>query len=182
MIPTEVIENKGKLSKWKDIIDIAHSICVILAIIGAGVWFYKQGEIRPKADITHDINCQDIHKNNKLVHILINIKNIGKTPIDIYKGTIRLQQITPLTEKLLKDIDNGVDIVNQDIGIVSSWPFACEKGEYVLNDKISIEVGETRRVDYDFIIPRNVTIVKLYSYFEVFNSANWKTVTIYAIK
>ena len=174
--------NKSKtLSKLKDILDIVHSTFVILAIICAGYWFFKQGEIRPKTDISHVITSQNIHKNSKLVHALISIKNIGKTPIDIHKSTIRLQQITSLTAKILKDIDDGVDIINRDIGIVSCWPFACEKGEYVLNEKISVEVGETRRVDYDFLIPRDVTMVRLYSYFESFNGGNWKTVTIFPV-
>jgi hypothetical protein len=170
------------LSKWKDIIDITHNIIVILAIISAGLWFYLKGQIRPKVDIKHEIVCQNIHNNNNLVNVVINLKNIGETPIELIAGTVRLQKITPLDDDLKKDIDSGVDIIDRKHGIVLKWPYACKEGKYEIAESIFIEVGETRRIDYDFIIPSDVTMIKIYSYFEEKNKGRWRRVTISHVK
>lgn len=175
----------GKLSKWKDIIDIAHSIFVILAIICAGYWFYKQGEIRPKADITHEITYLNIHKDKKLVHVLINIKNIGHTPIVITKGTLRIQKIMPLDDKLRQKIEIGEDIVDEEYGKVP-WPYACEHGECdnLIIDPVTIEVGETYPIDREFNISRDVSAIRVYSYFNNPNRpySKWGTAKVYDIE
>lgn len=183
------VKSNGKkvktLSQLKDIIDIAHNIIVILAIIAAGIWFYLKGQIRPKIDIAHEIICQNIHKDNNLVNVVINIRNIGETPIEIINGIVRLQKIAPLSDDLKKDIDSGVDIIDKNFGIVL-WPYACkekEKVEYEIKNSIYIEVGETRRIDYDFIIPSDVKMIKLYSYFvDSKNNGKWKRVSIYHVR
>jgi len=180
----KIKEPKDKsISKWKDLIDIVHSIFVILAIICAGYWFFKQGEIRPRADIFHEITYRNIYKGNNWVHVLINIKNIGKTPIVIEKGTVWIQQVTPLADKFKTDLDSGVNIINKDYAVV--WPNACNQEPYKRNTPISIEPGETDRKSYEFIVPRDVTTIKVYSYFENPNKSydiGWKTITIYDMK
>jgi hypothetical protein len=185
-------ENLDRLTKWKNIFDIAHSIFIIVALMFAGYWWIKQGQNHPRVHITHDIACKNIHKKNNLVHVMINIKNIGQTPIKVNKSIVNVQQVTPLTEDLIRDIETGKSIIDRNYGLVTRWPFACEKaeeGEYVLNEQIPIEVGETQRLDYDFLIPSEVTTIKLYSLHEStgsfpFSNVNvrWKTVTIHLIK
>lgn len=171
--------NKGKtLAKWKDIIDIIHSIFVIFAIIWAGIWFFQQGEIKPRTDVSHEITHRIIHDNYKWVHILVNIKNTGKTPVVIEKCTVYIQQIRPLDDHLKNAIESGKNIVDEKSCMVI-WPYACDK-QHIRNLPRKLLPGETERKSYEFIVSRAVETIKAYSYFEGdINDIGTRTVTIY---
>jgi hypothetical protein len=174
-------ENKNKrktLSKWKDIIDIIHSICVILAILWAGIWFFQQGEIKPRTEVSHEITHRTIHDKNNWVHILVKIKNTGKTPVEIEKGTVYIQRIKPLDEQLKKAIESGQDIIDKKNRMVI-WPYAC-KPQPLQKQSKKLLPGETERESYEFIVPLDVKTIKAYSYFESETyDIGTRTVTIY---
>lgn len=178
------------LSKWKDIFDILQKIFTILAIVGAGIWFYMQGESRPRAIISHEITHRKIHAKKTWVHVSVILENIGKLPINIESGKVWIQQIKPIPKSLIKDIKSDVNIVNEDTFIVN-WPNPCG---YIhkLKDKIWIEPGEKDRKSYEFLISSDLKTIKVYSHFEnpqkswkfweKLSPIGWENVTIYDLK
>jgi hypothetical protein len=182
MSPREVIENREKsLSKWKDIFDIAHSIFVILALLCAGYWFFVRSEIKPRADVSHEITHRTIHGEHNWVHVLVNIKNIGYTPVVIEKGKVYIQQIKPLSDDLKKAIESGDEIIDKQNCMVI-WPNAC-KQQYERNQPKKLLPGETERKSYEFIVSLDVKTIKAYSYFESdTQEIGTRTVTIYDLK
>ena len=76
------------------------SVATILAILIGGVWTYilfiKNREKFPKADITHSIEKIN-RKNDVIVRLTIEIKNLGKVKLPVKSGEVRLQQIKPVS-------------------------------------------------------------------------------------
>ncbi|MGA7577970.1 MAG: hypothetical protein ACLQUW_01540 [Desulfobaccales bacterium] len=182
----------SSISKWKDITEIVKSVFIVAGIIGTGYWFFEQGEVRPRADIAHEITYRHISKDYTWIHVSVIVKNIGMTPIRIEKGKVYIQQILPLSKNLEGNLKTKNNIVDKNFFIVI-WPNACEDNTiYNINQRLLIEPGEVNRKYFEFVIPSNITTIKVYSYFEntqrswvywiKYISVGWKTATIYDIK
>jgi len=182
----------NSISKWKDILEILKSVFIILGIIGGAVWFYEQGEVKPRAEISHEITYRNISKDYKWVHVLVNIKNIGRIPIRIEKGSVNVQRILPLNSEIENKLKSGTNIIDKKFFIVI-WQNADKYNTiHNLQKPTMIEPGEVDKKYFEFIIPHNLITIKVYSYFEnparswwywiKYDPAGWKTVTIHNIK
>ncbi len=162
-------ESSSILSRVKSMAGIAQSIATVIAIIVAGIWFIERRETSLKVDITHTVIHRQIDDKQTWVRVSIEIFNQGKRLLDLESGLFSIHQILPLESDnipILKDY--RVD-----------WPLISDPCKRKLN--IKIEPGEKDHLDHEFLIPRNVQTVEIYSYFQ--NPENpdigWSKSTVY---
>jgi hypothetical protein len=161
------------LIKIKDHLSAIQSICLIAGIIAGLIWFYDQGESRPRVIISHKITSRKINDDAFWINVSVKIHNIGKVPVHINSGFVRIQKIIPLSDEMTKDIKRNVSIIDKKSCIVR-WPPACQHYEYKLKDNLSIEPGEFDRKSYEFFVPSDLKTIKVYSYFENPEKSWWK--------
>lgn len=164
-----VKESSSILTRVKSVANIAQSVATVIAIIVAGIWFIERREASLKADITHTVIHRQIDDKQTWLRVSIKISNQGKRLLDLKSGLFSIHQILPLEPDdipILKDYR-----VN--------WPLIGKPCERELN--IKIEPGEADHLDHEFLIPRNVQTVEIYSYFQ--NPENqdigWPKSTVY---
>ncbi len=151
---TTVKEESSVLSRVRSAAGIAQSVVTVIAIIVAGVWFIERREASLKADITHTVIHRQIDDKQTWVRVSIEISNLGKRLLDLKYGLFSIHQILPL---------EPVDIpILKDYRV--DWPLIGDHCKRKLN--IKIEPGEKDHLDHEFLIPRNVQTVEIYSYFQ----------------
>jgi hypothetical protein len=146
---------------------VLHAVTVV-AIAVAGVWFFLTREAAPHGRTSHEAVSQKISDNHRWVHVDVLIQNVGKRPINIGYCSAKVERVLPLDESQLKSLGNG------KLGGKSSeinWPQAAaiqrrDRGHF-------IEPGEEHRLRFDFVIPANVELVRVYSYFSPDRESGW---------
>lgn len=161
------------LIKSKEYFAVIQSICIIAGIIAGLIWFYNQGESRPRVIITHKITDRKISDNIVWISVSVKIHNVGKVPVNVDSGFVRIQKIIPLSKNMITDINKDVSIIDKKSCIVI-WPPACQHYEYKLKDKLFIEPGEVDRKSYEFLVPADLKTIKVYSYFGNPEKSWWK--------
>jgi hypothetical protein len=102
------------MEKLKIFFEILEMAITSIAIIIGGLWTYrkfvKKRENFPFASITHRIIEIDVDNKKKLVHLSIEIKNIGEVVFSIVAYNVQINKVIPLDneirEKILKDEDS----------------------------------------------------------------------------
>ncbi len=162
-------EPSPKLSRVESAAGIAQSVATVIAIIVAGIWFIERREASLKADIIHTVIHRQIDDKQTWVRVSIKISNQGKRLLDLKSGLFSIHQILPLRS------DDILGLNNYRV----NWPLIGKPCKRELNTKI--EPGEADHLDHEFIIPRNVQTVEIYSYFQ--NPENpdigWSKSTVY---
>lgn len=161
------------LIKGKEPLAAIQSICIIAGIIAGVIWFYGQGESRPRVIISHKITDRKINENIVWINVSVKIHNIGKVPINIDSGYVTIQKIIPLSEDMIKNIKKYFYLKDRNSCIVN-WPAACQHYEDKLNEKLFIEPGGVDRKSYEFLVPSDLKTIKVHSYFENPEKSWWK--------
>jgi hypothetical protein len=139
-----------------------NSIVVALAIFAAGWWFWTQGESSPKANITQSIIHRQMDNQWVWVHLSVRIRNAGKTPLQITSGNIRLDQILPLDGPIVEAIKLDKPLIPEGETRVK-WPAIA--GPYKAPLDLRIESGEEDSLSYEFVIPKRIRTIRVYSHF-----------------
>ena len=180
-----VKENSNSISNW---VSIAESIFTILAIIIGGIWTYimfiKKRERYPRANISHKLyKC--LLEDNLLIHLTVTIENISSVLMTIKSGEVRICQILPVPQSIKELIDETSDIVKKNAN-EAPWPEMSIR-EF-LEDKKPIEI-EPKEIDclhFDFIIPKNVELIEVYSHLENIKKPKkeigWNTTTLHKVE
>jgi len=160
---------------------IIQSGVTVAAIIAAGIWFFWRGEPSPKANIAHVVTHRQITEQWTWLHVSIIVSNVGKRPLDLGFGIIRVQKILPLDPKVSETIKRNETPIDQKAMIVL-WPRIGKPYKPEINMKI--QPDESDRVSCEFIIPSYVQTVKIYSFFTKSEDSpiGWPTTTIYDLK
>ena len=161
------------LKKLSEIASFAQTLLTIAGIFAALWWFWAQAESSRKANITPSITHKKI--DNELTWILISVEivNVGKRPIKLRNGDIRLKMIYPVNISINDRIKDGLpSLVNKDTHTVP-WPILEENPV-----KISADVypGETHTIYYESVIPAFLESLELYIYFAEKNDWTWESV------
>jgi hypothetical protein len=170
-----------RLEKTEKITSIIQAVVTVIAIILAGIWFYLQRELRPKLNITHTVTYQPITEHWNWIHIDVGLTNISKRHLRLTRGRIRIQQILPLDDPLAEAINRGENLIPQEQTQVT-WPMLGNT--YSPNLQIRMEPGESDTLEYEFIVPSSLKVVRIYTYFEEREGAEWgwSRATIYELK
>ena len=150
--------------RLKNGLSIVQSMLTIAAILIGAVWFLQQGDPFAKATISHEITDRLLGEGNRWIHIAITITNPGKTALALDTGTIRIQQIKPLDSSVTDALASGTpnSIVSRKHYVVY-WTMPVEEYSPQLNAEIA--PGESDTLYYEFVIPRAIATMKIYSDF-----------------
>lgn len=160
----------------KDTVGILYSIAAISAIIAGGLWAYlnfslQRNEYRvayPAADIKQNLTSITFDNGRRLLIVGIYLRNIGKVRIDIKRGDIWVQQILPITSCI-----DGKSCAKAEIAKAASdakrmndtfsWEGIATRD---IEKQITLEPSEEQHHEYEFIIPSEVRVVRIHSWFK----------------
>ena len=147
------------------IVQAAANVAVLLLGAGWTAYLFKNRRGKfPRANITHEIIDRRIEADKILLRVDVSIANVGDVLLQIEHGIVRVNQMLPVTENLLEDInaDGGIDDFNV---VETKWPNLAAREQDWLIEMFEIEPAETDEVNYDFVIPFGVKTVEVYTYF-----------------
>jgi hypothetical protein len=154
------------LAKNKDAFASLESAFKIIGIILAGIWTYllfvRKREKFPRADLKHRIEFWDISEQERLIRIVLVIKNESDVLLRLFDGETWIQQMKPWpieTIEKFKEQNEKSGKVSAEVG----WLLISEKNH---NQEREIEPKESDEVSMDFIIDKSYEQILIYSFFE----------------
>jgi hypothetical protein len=183
--------NAGK-NRFLDMCQAAQAIATILALIIGGVWglkiYYSTREAFHKADISHKVEFVQITDKKVLARISVIVTNSGKGSLTLDSGIIRVSQVLPLANCMdIKELpcpkhriernENPVP-EGDETDKIALWPSIID------NIKLAytyLEPTEKTANYADIILPINVEVIQVYSYFPNpdIDNIGWKTITLH---
>lgn len=158
---------------FKDKINVAEAIVSIFAIIVGGVWTYnlfiKERRHYPHANIEQKVSHAALSKHINLLRVGIELTNTGSSRLLSGKSVIRIQQILPVlpcpkqgpcakdeVSSALREIERKANTF--------SWRLIAKR-EHNFKKALDIEPGEKDFIEYEFVVPTEIKVVRIYSYF-----------------
>lgn len=158
---------------FKDKIETVGTMVTIGAILVGGLWTYKlfieERKHYPHANIEQKVSHVQLSDRTNLLRVGIELTNSGTSRLRSDKAIVRIQQILPVPPCIgegpcakeevisaLKDPERKADRF--------SWPMIAER-EHNVGQFLDIEPGEKDLVEFEFVVPTEVTVVRIYSYF-----------------
>ena len=170
----------------KDILVAIQSFIVSVGVIVGGIWTYRlfirNRQKYPRSNLSHNILHKCLPDGQIFLRVETEIQNSGDVLISLLSGETRTQQILPISDDTVKDI-NDFKLKNDKKEI--EWPSISEKEIKWDKGKCEIEPGEKDQICFDFIIDSNVTDLLVYSFFKNIKkqkNLGWGITTIYNIK
>jgi hypothetical protein len=157
----------------KDTVETVQAIITTAAIIIGGIWTYnlfvKERQQFPHANIEQKISHVALSKQTNLLRVGIEIANTGSSRLLLGKSIIRVQQILPIppcpkqgpcasqqVNAAIKESERQADRF--------SWPLIAER-EKGFEQPLDIEPGEKAPIEFEFVVPSDVKVIRVYSYF-----------------
>ena len=155
------------IEDYKNIAETFQAIFTVIAIIVAGFWTYylfiENRSSYPIAELELSYDEFNILDNKILVHASIKIKNNGTVLLKAEEAELRLRQVTPLPEEVVKNINDGVDLVTKEETEVL-WPHIAGRIWDYKESFMEIEPGESDVLHADFAIDKTVEVIEFYFY------------------
>lgn len=163
---------------WKkEVISTMQSVVTILAILIGGIWFFISDQGSRKVNISHSEANYKLNEKWRWIELSIKIENAGKRIAYIESATIWLQKILPVPKDIQELIDKDKRIIPKGKREVQ-WNIIGRP----YNEHLSVEIlpGELDVLEFDFIIPESIQVVKAYSHFAKPNAPNigWQHTSI----
>lgn len=156
------------LSRVRDIAEIIQAAAAVSALVIGGVWTYllfvRQRQRFPRAEVEHEIAWSPLTNDQALVHVSVEVKNVGNSLIRLTDGYVQIQQVRPLESALESRIVSGIDPVEDGCAEIE-WPLLGRRDCDWQDEPREIEPGETDGFPFDFVIPVSVATIEVYSHF-----------------
>jgi hypothetical protein len=156
---------------FKEKVETVQAIVTIAAILVGGLWTYRifieERHEYPHANVEQKLSHVVLSKRAKLLRVGIELSNTGSAKMMIGKATIWVQQILPM----LSCPKDGVCVADETNDAIKNikrkndhfgWPLIAERNG---NVEYSIEPGEKQLLEFEFIVPPEVKVARVYSYF-----------------
>jgi hypothetical protein len=166
-------ESKSFTAVWKDRIDIVQSLISIIAIIVGGWWTYdiflKERRNLPHANLEHIVSHFPLTQDINLLSVVVKITNNGQARMDIASTDVRIQQVLPMLPCAESQIDcatDELDIALQETARAGDrfhWTKIAGRKNF-LESPLLVEPGETEYMDFEFAIPADTRLIRVYSY------------------
>ena len=177
----------------KDLVGIGKDVVATLAILVGGIWTYnifvKERQNFPHANLEHQISHIRLTKELNVLRIGVEIANTGSSRIVVGKANVWIQKIKPLSP-----CENGAACLAKELSEAPAdpdkkadrpeWPLLaarqiCTTRKDGAQDDcplmtgrepgrgafVDIEPGEKDVVDFEFVVPADVQIARVYTYF-----------------
>lgn len=173
---------------WGEVASALEASVTVIAILVGGVWTYilfvRRRQKYPRANVTLIINTWRIEGRQRLLHLGVQVENVGDTLIELKYGTVRIQQLLPIIDDAAATIACGRDPVPANECEVP-WPLLCERACPWEKVPREIEPGETDAFHFDFVIPDSVSVLGVYTYLRNVRKAKrnvgWNATSIYNV-
>lgn len=180
----------------KDLFSVVQSFFVSIGVIIGGVWaywlFYKNRQIYPRANLSHEISHKIVSDDKIFLRVAVKISNVGNVVISLNKCDVRVQQILPANDKINELIKNNHDnchIKEHDNywDYELPWPAICHLKDGWRKELTEIESNEIDQFCFDFLIDSKIETISIYTYFSNLTKKKetelgWSLTTIYDIK
>jgi len=154
------------LDDFKTIADIIQATLTSFAIIIGGVWTYdkfiRMREKYPRAKCTHKIIEKPL-RNELLIHVCVEITNIGEVLLSLVSYDVRIYQINPLSTELERQITEKKFSITEGEREID-WPLIGSRKGELGKSEYEIEPKETQVLHFDFPMDYNVRGIQIYSY------------------
>lgn len=147
-----------QIEEIKNVVQTVQSVSTTLAIVIGGVWSYKKfvrkREKYPRAKIEHQVFFREILNEKALLRVDISVENVGEILLTFVPKVVFVRRISPVQEYWFNFDPNN-----------TKWELiASERGK--ISQRKEIEPGESEQLIYDFIVPSNLEVISIHSYFE----------------
>jgi hypothetical protein len=154
------------LDNVEKIVSIVSSCVSTLAIIvGAIFAWWRWGREAPsmqRGELKHDVVHSPISHSHRLLHVTLNLKNVGTATLKPIEAYTKVFQVVPLPEDFNVRLHEG----SLPLGVTKTeidWPSIGRRDYPVREDQVRIDSGETETYGADFIISADVSAVFVYS-------------------
>ena len=162
---------------WKDLIPIIQAaltsiqaLLISIGIVVGGIWTYfifvRERLSFPKVNIDLNIEDENIDHppDKRIIHVEIQLKNIGRVILKSDYSELRLRKVVPIPEEISSIVEKGDDPVAEGRTEIE-WPLIAKQREWQWKDKdFEIEPGETDFFHADYIINSDIKVVEFYFY------------------
>jgi len=153
-----------------------------LGILGAGVWAYwrfvRRRDKFPKAELEHRVTFDKLSNDRLLLRVGLFVRNAGDVLLKWSEGGIRIQQVAPCPSHVVQWIEDGLKTQGATEG---NWPVVADRS--LTDHRQEIEPNEADATYFDFLIPREVETVLVYS--SIMNAAKtgiaWNHTTMHRV-
>jgi hypothetical protein len=178
--------SQSEVSDLQARIEILKSLTEAIAIVIAGLWTYE----------LYIKNRYDHPYRNGMIYlsVFVTVTNEGKTKLDLGGGRISVRQILPVPEQIKKMLHETINRSGEEeIRLGTSQGLFIDSGQRFgwitlglrqwsqLRGKMKeLEPGQTREIQFDFLIEDEVKVVEAISYIE-YSKSSWESATLYSL-
>jgi hypothetical protein len=178
----------------KERIEIVQGVITILAIVVGGLWTYqvfiKERREYPHANIEQKISHVELSKSATLLRVGLELTNTGTSLMSIGLLIVRVQQVLPILPCPSDGVCAGkeISIALENVDRQEdrfSWALL---GERKVTTDVDIEPGERQTLDFEFAIPPDVKLARVYVYirneqkFKEGNDVGWTSARYYNVR
>lgn len=181
---------KHHLTLEKDYCTLIQSFVTVAAFIVGGIWalnqFTVEREGQPHANIKQEITSVALSNETNLLRVNVEFINTGISKIELKKYVIIIYQVLPVPARVNKEIKYALANTDRRRDRFNWTKLAQRYNTLVLNkthpdasiqsveksrrlslyEPVEIEPGEKENMDFEFVIPSRIKVVRVYSYFE----------------
>jgi hypothetical protein len=144
--------------------------CVTIIAIGVGgFWAYylfiKNRQEYPRAEVKHKLIQKHLDYGKILLHVEVEVVNLGEVLISLESGEVRLLQVLPVQEEIEKAIQSDEDPVGKG-KYELDWCLLAERKLFYKETSCEIEPKESDKFHFDFVIKNDIQTVEIYSHFK----------------
>jgi hypothetical protein len=149
------------------IFGIIANLFTISAIVWGIYWTYflfiKNRQKYPRADVKHKLVQKYLGYGKILLHVDVEVINLGDVLISLKSGHIRLLQVLPLCGKIDEALQADDDPVGKGKTELDWYQLSQRKLSF--EPPCEIEPKESEVFPIDFVIKNDVQTIEIYSYF-----------------
>ena len=158
-----------EVESWVDIFSIIASAVIVLGVIVGGIWkivAYVQERRRfPKANLSHKVQAIKLTDKKVCIHTSIRIQNIGNVMLHFESAKHTIYQILPPLDYMQERFESK-EYLYDDQGREVNWTIVAEKEFEFAQHPLEIEPGEEDAINFDLLIPSDVEVIQVYTYFK----------------
>jgi hypothetical protein len=158
----------------KERIEMVKNIVTIVAFLVGGYWTYTnfilERRAYPHASIEQKISHIPLSDQINLMRIEIGLTNTGNAILVSRRQLIRIQQILPMVPCkegepcATKQVNTALrEAERKDDRFI--WPLVAER-KILVESPREIEPGEKDQIDFEFAVPSDIKVVRVYAYFQ----------------
>ena len=152
------------------LMDAAHpinAIGILVAICVGGVFAYQRLRIfrtfTPHLTISHDVNHRLLSDSYIHIGITATLHNSSRVHIELREGFFLLQRIAPSTDDEIYEMCTQVFVDDEERNV--QWPIIYRNDRVWDEGELIVEQGAYHPETYEFVVPRNIRAVSIYTYF-----------------